>query len=190
MLTGVLARRYAQALFELAMEMSVLDQIESELRFLDNLILEHKDLKYILSHPGIEVSSKKEILAKILDNNVSEISKHFLYLLIDRRRQNILTMVLREFTRLANNVRNLVEAKVVSAISLSPEQEEKFKQVISKLTGKNVQLITEINPQLIGGAKIQIGDQVIDGTITAALSKLRQELIKASYKPQQEVGVS
>ncbi|NLO96716.1 MAG: F0F1 ATP synthase subunit delta [Peptococcaceae bacterium] len=184
MLAGALARRYAQALLELALEMSVLDQIEAELRFLNKLMLENKELQHVLNHPNIETSIKKKILANILGNNVSEISKHFLYLLIDRRRQNVLSLIQREFTRLANDVRNVVEAKVVSAVSLSPEQEKKLKQVIAKITGKNVQLTAEVNPQLIGGAKIQIGDQVIDGTVAAALLKLRQELIKASYKPQ------
>ncbi|NLI91039.1 MAG: F0F1 ATP synthase subunit delta [Peptococcaceae bacterium] len=190
MLNGALARRYAQALYELAVEMAVLDQIDSELRDLATLIASNQELKYLLNHPNIEVEAKKEILGKILDQGVSELTRHFLYLLIDRRRQNLLVLIQREFTSLANEARNIVEAKVTSAASLSSSQVEKLKQVIAKSTGKNVQLTAEINPDLIGGAKLQIGDRVMDGSISTALAKLRDELRKTSTKPQQEVGVS
>jgi F-type H+-transporting ATPase subunit delta len=190
MLNGALARRYAQALFELAVEMSVLDQIDSEIRDLAQMIADNQELKYLLNHPNIEVEAKKEVLGKIIDQSVSELSRHFLYFLIDRRRQNILALIQREFSRLANQARNIVEAKVTSAASLTSAQVESLKQVIAKVTGKKVQLSAEVQPDLIGGAKLQIGDRVMDGSISTALAKLREELRKSSTKPQQEVGVS
>jgi F-type H+-transporting ATPase subunit delta len=190
MLNGALARRYAQALFELAVEMSVLDQVDRELRELAGLVLKNNELKYLLNHPNIESKTKKETLEMVLDDTVSDISKHFLFLLIDRRRQNMLALIQREFSRLANIERNIVEAKVISALSLTSSQEEKLKQVIAKCTGKNVQLLAEVNSDLIGGVKLQIGDRVMDGSISTALYKMREELRKTSYKPQQEIGVS
>ena len=63
-----------------------------------------------------------------------------------------------------------------------------MKEVISQATGKNVRLITTVDSALIGGAKIQIGDRVMDGSIATALEKMREQLKKSSYKPQQEVG--
>jgi len=190
MLNGALARRYAMALFELAVEMSVLDRTDEELSYIVDLISGNKDLNNLLNHPNIEAAAKKGIMENILKSNVSEMTRHFMFLLIDRRRQNLLALVQREFSRQANLVRNLIEVKVISAKELSSNQEEKLKQVIAKSTGKNIQLSTEVDPKLIGGAKLQIGDRVMDGSIATALEKLRKELIKSSYKPQQEVGVS
>lgn len=190
MLNGALARRYAQALYELAIEMSVLDQVDGELRDLAQLIANNQELKYLINHPNIEVETKKEVLGKILDKSVSDVSRHFVFLLIDRRRQNLLSLIQREFSRLANEARHIVEAKVTSATILTPTQEENLKQVIAQCTGKNVQLQAEVNSELIGGAKLQIGDRVMDGSISTALYKMREELRKTSYKPQQEVGVS
>jgi F-type H+-transporting ATPase subunit delta len=190
MLNGALARRYAQALFELAVEMSILDQVDGELRDLTELLSSNKELKYLLNHPNIEVEAKKEILGKILDKSASEISRHFLFLLIDRRRQNLVALIQREFSRLANEARNIVEANVTSAAKLTSSQEEKLKQVITNFTGKNVQLHVEVSPDLIGGAKLQIGDRVMDGSISTALNKMREKLKKSSSKSQQEVGVS
>jgi len=71
---------------------------------------------------------------------------------------------------------------------LAQEQEDKLREVIAKATGKNVRLTTSVDPALIGGAKLQIGDRVMDGSIATALEKMREELKKSSYKPQQEVG--
>jgi F-type H+-transporting ATPase subunit delta len=119
--------------------MSVLDQIDHEIRFLSDLIAQNDELKYLLNHPNIDAAAKKEVLGNILDNHVSDMSKRFFFLLIDRRRQNMLAMIEREFIRLANETRHLVEAKIVSAVPLSLDQEQKIKQVIAKTTGKNVQ---------------------------------------------------
>lgn len=190
MLSGALARRYARALFELAVEMSLLDQVDGELRELAEIIEQNNELRYILNHPNITLSAKKDVLEKILKDNISDISKHFLYLLVDRRRQDLLSDIQREFSRLADEARQIVEARLTSAASLTSTQEEKLKQVIERFTGKNVRLLTEVDPDLIGGAKLQIGDRVMDGSISTALKKMREELRKTSYKPQQEVGVS
>jgi F-type H+-transporting ATPase subunit delta len=127
-------------------------------------------------------------LGKILDQSVSDLSRHFLFLLIDRRRQNLFALIQREFSRLANEARHIVEVKVASALTLTANQEDQLRQVIAQSTGKNVQLQTEVKPELIGGVRLQIGDRVMDGSIATALSKMREELRKASYKPQQEVG--
>ncbi|RNC28879.1 MAG: ATP synthase subunit delta [Candidatus Dichloromethanomonas elyunquensis] len=190
MLNGALARRYAQALYELAVEMTVLDQIDRELCDMVKLVTDHQELKSLLNHPNIDVEAKKETVGKILDRSVSELSKHFLYLLIDRKRQNLLSLIQREYTCLANEARNIAETKVTSAAPLTSSQEDKLKQVIAKITGKNVQLSIEVNPDLVGGVKLQIGDRVMDGSISTALDKLREELRKTSIKPQQEAGVS
>lgn len=190
MLNGALARRYAQALFELAVEMAALDQIDRELRDVSELVAGNQELKYLLNHPNIEVEVKKDILGKILDSGASQLSRHFLYLLVDRRRQNLLRLIQREFSYLANEARNIVEAKVTSAIELKADQEERLKEFISKCTGKEVRLLTEVEPNLIGGAKLKIGDRVMDGSIATALEKMREKLRKSSDKPQQEVGVS
>lgn len=190
MLNGALARRYAQALFELAVEMSVLDRVDEELTFIVEVISKNEDLKYLLNHPHIDPEIKQETVDKIFGTDMSEMTKHFLYLLIDRHRQNLLALIQRQFNKLANQVRNLIEVQAVTAFKLSSVQEEKIKDIIAKCTGKNVLLLTEVDPKLIGGAKLRIGDKMLDGSIATALSRMREELIKSSLKPQQEVGVS
>lgn len=190
MLNGALARRYARALFELAVEMSLLDRVDSELREVVDLVDRSKELRTVLNHPNISFTTKKDVLESIFADSFSEITRHFIYLLVDRKRQNILSLVQREFSRLADEARQIVEAKVTYAASLTSDQEQELKQMLEKCTGKNIRLLKQVNPDLIGGAKLQIGDRVMDGSIVYALKKMRAELRKSSDKPQQEVGVS
>jgi len=187
MINGSLARRYSQALFEIASETG-LDQIDADLRGLTKMVEENGEVKDTLLHPHISLSDKKSIMDKLMGEEFGDITRRFLYLLIDRRRAYLLPFIQREFTRLADEARQVVEAKVASAIELSASQLDDLKKAIIRMTGKDVRLVSEVRAELIGGVLIQIGDRVIDGTIAHALEKMRENLRKNSDKPQ-EVGV-
>lgn len=188
MLNGALARRYAQALFDIAAGTS-LDQVEQELRAVTELIEGNPEVAHVLHHPHVSLTTKKSILDKVLQDQTGDTVRHFLYLLIDRRRQNLLPLIQKEFNRLADEARRVVEAKVASATELSPDQEQRLKQKLVKLTGKDVRLVTEVRPELIGGVLVQVGDRVMDGSVAYALNRMREELRKAGGKEPQEIGV-
>jgi F-type H+-transporting ATPase subunit delta len=187
MINGALARRYSQALFEIASETS-LDQIDTDLRELTKLVEEHEEVKSALLHPHISSSDKKSIMDKLLGEDFGATTRHFLYLLIDRKRESLLPFIQSEFTRLADEARHVVEAKVASAIALSAPQLDDLKKAIGRMTGTDVRIISEVRAELIGGILIQVGDRVMDGTIAHALKKMRVDLRRTSEKPQ-EVGV-
>lgn len=187
MIDGSLARRYSQALFEIASETS-LDPVDADLRELTKMVEENEEVRLALLHPHISISDKKSIMDKLLGEEFGETTRHFLHLLIDRRRENLLPSIQREFTRLADETRKVVEAKVASAIAMSASQLDELKQAIGKMTGKDVRIVSEVRPELIGGVLIQVGDRVMDGTIAHALNRMREELRRTSDKPQ-EVGV-
>ena len=187
MINGALVRRYSQALFNIASETS-LDSIDNDLRELTKLVEEHEEVKSTLLHPHISVSDKKSIMDKLLGEDFGATTRHFLYLLIDRKRESLLPFIQREFTRLADEARRVVEAKVASAVALSATQLDDLKQAIGRMTGKDVRIVSEVRAELIGGILIQVGDSVMDGTIAHALNKMRVGLRRTSEKPQ-EVGV-
>jgi len=188
MLNGALARRYAQALFEIARDTS-LDQIDRELQELTELVATQEEVQKVLYHPHISLTEKKALMDKLLAGQLSNIMRHFLYLLIDRRRQALLPLIGREFGRLADEARQVVEAKVASAVALTPAQIERLKAELSKKTGKTVRLNTEVRPELVGGILVQVGDRVMDGTIKRALERMRQELRKNTSGEPQGIGV-
>ena len=187
MINGSLARRYSQALFEIASETS-LDTVDNDLRELTKLVEDNAEVKSVLLHPHISLSVKKSVMEKILGKDFGEVTRHFFYLLIDRKRDNLLPLIQLEFTRLADEARLVVEAKVASAIELSVSQLDNLKKAIKRMTGKDVRIISEVRTDLIGGVLVQVGDRVIDGTIAHALKKMRVDLRRNSERPQ-EVGV-
>ena len=175
MLSGALAQRYAQALFEIANKTS-LDSFDTELRELTQIIEEHEEITQVLYHPHIPLSEKKSLINKLFEGQVSETLRNFLFLLIDRRRQNFLLSIQQEFARMSDEARQIVEAKVVSAIPLSDDQVERLKKGLARLTGKNIRLVSELRPELIGGALVQVGDRVIDGSVAHSLTRMREKL--------------
>lgn len=178
MLKGALARRYAQALFELALQQD-LNQIENELGQLTGLIEGNAEVAHLLYHPHISLSEKKAIMDKLLSGNLSDTVRRFFYLLIDKRRETLLPDIEREFKLLADQSRNIVEARIASASPLSEIQEERLHQELVRITGKDVRMIKEVRPELIGGIMVQIGDRVMDGTVANKLSQIRLSLNRA-----------
>jgi len=187
MINGALARRYSQALFNIASETS-LDSVDNDLRELTKLVEENEEVKSVLLHPHISLKEKKPVMDKLLGEDFGATTRHFLYLLIDKKRESLLPFIQSEFTRLADEARHVVEAKVASAIALSASQLDDLKQALGRKTGKDVRIVSEVRAELIGGILIQLGDSVIDGTIVHALNRMRRDLRRSSDKPQ-EVGV-
>ena len=188
MINGSLARRYSQALFEIASETKSLDPIDKELRELTKLVEENEEVKTVLLHPHISLKDKKSVMDKLLGEEFGDTVRHFLYLLIDRKRENVLSDIQREFALLVDEAHNVLEAKVVSAVELSDSQLDELKKSLGVMTKKSIRIVKEVRTELIGGILVQLGDHVLDGTIAHSLNRMRDNLRKNSDKPQ-EVGV-
>jgi F-type H+-transporting ATPase subunit delta len=138
------------------------------------------DLRYLLNHPGVETDEKREVLSKIFGEEISLLTRHFVFLLLDRRRQDLLTFIQREFSRMADEKNQIVETTVTSAVALTDAQARELNKAVGRITGKNVRLIARVDEKLIGGAKVKIGDCVMDGSLASGLERLRLELKRTS----------
>lgn len=183
MLRGAVAGRYAEALYQIASKEKVLpkyksmvDRIESELKAIEKILGENSDLQKLLYHPQITAAAKKEILGKLFKGRISDITGNFLALLVDRRREAFFGDIVSEFVSLANAGRNIVEARVASAVVLKDEEKTSLNQILAKLTGKKVQTTYTVDPSLVGGVVVRIGDKIIDGSVKTRLATLRDRL--------------
>ena len=182
MINGSLSRRYARALFEIASETS-LDVVDKDLRELTRVVQENFDVKRALLHPHISPRNKKAIMDKLMGDSFGEVTRKFFHLLIDRKRESFLPYIQKEFSRLSDEARLIVEAKVTSAVELSEAQQAGLKKSIGQVTKKDVRLVNEVRADLIGGLRIQIGDSLMDGSVAHALNKMRGELRKNAETP-------
>jgi F-type H+-transporting ATPase subunit delta len=180
MLRGAVGARYAEALYEIAERENAVDAIEQELKAIEAIIRENRDLQKVLYHPRITPEDKKGIMVDLLSGKVSAVTMEFMKLLVDRQREQFLSDIVAYYVSLANQSRNVTEAGVSSAVELTAEEKRQLAGLLNKLTGKKVETSYSVDPSLIGGVVVRIGDRVIDGSIRTRLATLREHLRQIS----------
>ncbi|SDJ89574.1 F0F1 ATP synthase subunit delta [Natronincola ferrireducens] len=172
----LVAKRYAGALFEVAQEDNNLQPVREEMDFIGECLKENKDFEKLLNTPLIKSSEKKEVLTNIFKDKVSVEVLNFLYILVDKRRTRDLQEIIKEFSKMADASKNMVEAVAITAFPLEQETLLKLQVQLSMASGKNVKLNNKVEEEVIGGVLIKMGDKVIDGTLKNRLGQMKQQL--------------
>ncbi|GBF35638.1 ATP synthase delta chain [Desulfocucumis palustris] len=176
MLRGAVGGRYAEALYELAKRDDKVDVVEQELKAIDQMIKDDKDLQKILYHPRITAEEKKDLLKELFAGKISEVTFEFLKLLVERQREQFLSDIVDYFVDKANADRNITAAGIASAVELNNKEKADLEAMLGKITGKKVVTDFSVDPSLIGGVVVRIGDRVIDGSIRTRLAAMREHL--------------
>ncbi|NEU30400.1 F0F1 ATP synthase subunit delta [bacterium LRH843] len=173
----LVANRYARALFQLAKEKNVLEGVNNELQLVKEVYESTPSFIQFLIHPKVTNEQKREFIKKGFGENLSEMSLHTLFLLIDRKRIDSLIPMIGEYQRLAYEESGMAEAIVYSAKPLTDKQQEDISGAFSKKLGKSKLVVKNIvNSELLGGIKIRIGDHIYDGTVKAQLDRMKRQL--------------
>ncbi len=176
MINQTVARRYAEALVEVASDSNLLDEVEEQLRNIVAIVEEDEKLATLLVDPKIVPDKKKTILEELFDQQVNPYLLNMLKVLVDKKRTRYLKNILEQYVEAANNVRGIAVAHVMSAQALDEEACAKLSKQLAELTGKQIKLAITVDPTLLGGAKVRIGDTIIDGSVTNKLSGLEKAL--------------
>lgn len=187
MLRGAVARRYAQALFDIAQEEGIIDDLQQELQAVAGIIAGNDLLRRFLYHPQVTAEQKKEVLKNLLAGRISKAAEGFLVLLVERHREAYLEHIVEEYARTADKARNVVEARITSAVELTGKQKSSLVQILRKYTGMEVRASYKVEPGLLGGVLIRIGDKVLDGSVRTRLSSLGERLRQIEVR---EIGVN
>ncbi|MGF7183930.1 F-type H+-transporting ATPase subunit delta [Desulfitispora alkaliphila] len=181
MINKAVARRYAHALFQLAQEKKILDQVQDELTQVVATIEENDKLKSILEHRLIPEGEKRELIKKSFGQFLLPETLNFIMLTIDKKRETYLKEILGQYKLYADEARNLYRAEVTAASQLTPAHVSDLESKLSKLTGKEVKVTVNVNPELIGGLIVKLGDKVIDGSVTKRLEMLQRNLKSINF---------
>ncbi len=179
MLTNPIAQKYAQAIYELACEKNMLEQVEEQLKMVAAMLAEHSDLATFLYHPLIQAQAKRELITRVFVQDLADFVHTFLLLLVDKRRETLLPDIMKEFKMLANQARNIVEADVTVAMPLHDAEQLALSQKLGAITGKNVLLRISVDERILGGVIVKIGDKLIDGSVSRQLEMLKSALSQA-----------
>lgn len=177
MIGAAVVRRYAAALLEQAWTEGAVDLVESDLGLVGLVLESSPDLKEVLFNPLLPAARKHEIVRLIFEGKIHDLTFSYLNLLIDKRREEAILTTEREFVRLAEERRGVAHAEAVSAVPLARDEVAELKERLAALTGKTVELTTDVDPDLIGGVLVRIGDRVMDGTVKGYLERIREEMI-------------
>ncbi len=173
------ARRYARALLLIGKEDGRAETYREELEGFSSLMTKEKSLEQAICNPLYDAACRKKVLQAIAENlEVSNMMRTFLLLLFDKGRIGFINDINRFYQKLADDLKGIARASLVSAAELSEETVEKIRMSLSKMTGRDVCLEVEQNPGLIGGIVTRIGDLVLDGSIRTQLLNMRESLKK------------
>jgi len=171
------ARRYAKALLLIGKEDGKAETYRDELSMIAGLLSENPQLDQALTNPLYDAAGRRKVLVQVVERlGLSRVMKSFLMLLFDKGRIRYLQSINEFYGKLADELKGLVRASLVSAAKLSDDTVEKIRTTLSEKTGKDIILQVEQDPELIGGIITKIGDLVIDGSIRTQLLNMRETL--------------
>lgn len=178
MIEGSLSRRYSKALFQMALEAGREEDLGRELeRFLESY--KGTPLREVLNNPAFELGSRKQVLLQV--SRISELStlaENFLGLLLERDRMNFLPSIVASYGRLLNEAKGRVEARIVAAIPLEAGQREQLRQSLRNISGKEVILHEQSDPELIGGVVVELEGKFYDGSVRSQLDTIKRKIVR------------
>jgi F-type H+-transporting ATPase subunit delta len=172
--------RYAQALFDLALETNALDAVESDLKGLKAAREESADLRRLLASPAFSAEDKAKALRAVAEKGGAHPTTiKFLGLLAGNSRAGSLNAVINDFLRLSAKHRGVVSAEVTSAQKLTAAQEKGVKAALRQALGKDPEITTRVDPSLLGGLKVRVGSRLFDASLRSKLDSLKFALKRA-----------
>lgn len=171
------AKRYAEALFQLAQSQNTLAEVSADLKELTKAFETTPELISLLQAPKISSDMKKAMVSNILSGAQPAVV-NTLHLLIDKKRINELSVVAKEFQVLAAAAQGAAEATVFSTRALTDEERAEISAAFAKLVGmEKLEITNVIEPSLLGGVRVQIGNYIYDSTVASKLESLKRTLV-------------
>jgi F-type H+-transporting ATPase subunit delta len=175
-----IAERYAQAIFDLGVETSSLAQLTEDIRKVAEAYQDSTDLQRLMKNPLVAEDARLAIVRELGERlGVSPLAQNALGLITKRKRTFALPAIASELHRLADEKSGVVRATVISAEPLSDEYAARLTQELSALTGKQVVLARQQDPELMAGVVVRLGDQVLDGSVRTRIQELKSQLLSA-----------
>ena len=169
--------QYANALADIALEQGAAEPMAKQLSEFGAAYAESAELRTFLATPGVTREVKHSVIEKLAARmGMSKIIRNFLFVMVDNQRTLLLPDILAAFQEVIRRRQGVAEAEVSSAVKLSEAQKSKLLQTLERLTGKKIQAKYALEPDLLGGAVVRIGDTIFDGSLRSRLTEMRRRL--------------
>jgi len=174
-----IAQVYARSLFEVAKEHDELDEVHEQLGEFADAFDSNRELQVYFFSPYFSSEEKKDGIEKIIDGG-NEHFVNFLQLVAERHRMPAIFRIRREFDQLWRRENRLLEVRITSAIELDDELVKSIGSRIEEQTGRRIDLDANVDPDVIGGLVLRVGNMVWDSSVRGRLERLRKEVARAA----------
>jgi F-type H+-transporting ATPase subunit delta len=176
------ALRYAKALIDLAQEQNAVEEVKNDMVLFYKTVKGSSELNTVLANPIISQGKKISILAEIFAARMSKVSIALLNIMVNKGRADILFDTAHEFIALYDVKNNITYAKVVSAAPLSEANKKEILDSVQQSVGGTVKLNTQVDPSLIGGFVLTVGDRRVDTSVASSLRKMKKDFAAVATK--------
>jgi F-type H+-transporting ATPase subunit delta len=173
-----IAAVYANALFEVAKEHEILDEIRDQLRAFVQAMNENAEMRFFFFSPQFSTEEKKEGLHAALEN-AADVFMNFLEALLERSRMPVIFRIRDRYEKLWDEEEKVLPVEVTSAIELEDGTVESIADRIREQTGRKVEISSRVDPDIIGGIVLQVGNSILDASIRNRLNQLRRQVAQA-----------
>jgi F-type H+-transporting ATPase subunit delta len=174
---ATVARPYAEAAFEAALERQSLGSTADGLALLAAIVRNDR-MRFLLSDPRVSAAQKKELFADVTGGKLDDVTRNLLGVLVDNHRELLMGDIQEQFEALKRDHERVVKARITSAQPLTDQQRGDIVSALEHRYGKKVEAELDVDPQLLGGARVQVGDQVIHASVRDALAQMAAALAR------------
>jgi ATP synthase F1 delta subunit len=173
-----IAEVYARALFEVAKDQDVLDEIHDELGQVAQAMHDNRELAVFFFSPYFSTEEKKEALGRTVEGAQPALT-NFLEALIERHRMPVIFRIASRFDEMWDEERQLLPVQVTSAVELDERTIKEIGDQIGEQTGQTIELSSEVDPEILGGIVLRVGNSILDASIRNSLEQLRKQVAQA-----------
>ena len=174
-----IAQVYARSLFEVAKENDELDEVQEQLAAFADALDESRELQVFFFSPYFSSQEKKEGVGKVVDG-ANDHFENFLELIAERHRMPAIFRIRREFDSLWRKENKLLEVRITSAVAIDDDLVKSIGSRIEEQTGQRIDLDANVDPDVIGGLVLRVGNMVMDASVRGRLERLRKEVARAA----------
>ncbi len=169
--------QYANALADVALAQGAADAALKQLGDFGAAFAISPELRNFLTSPGVPREAKHGVIEKIAARlGAGKIIRNFLFVISDHQRTHVLPEIIAAFQGVIRQREGIAEAEISSAVELSAAQKRKFAQTLERLTGKKIEAKYSLDPALLGGAVVRVGDTIYDGSVRSSLNEMQARL--------------
>lgn len=176
-----LGDRYAKSIYDLAMERKEVEKVRQDFQLIDKVCEQNPDFRNLLSSPIVNTGKKQTIISLIFKDKLSVLTENLVQIIVRKKRERYLPDIAQRYLDLYDRRNNITRGTIISATKLEAAQKQAIVDLVKQELKTDFQVVEKVDPELIGGFKLFVGDRLFDGSIASRLRDLQQQFLNNPY---------